>query len=149
QRQVKQILLWRAIDCCNRSESENRGIYKVNFSFEYNLYKFKQKLNKMIQIYHNPRCSKSREGLSILEESGKDFEVIPYMQESLNAEDLKKIILTLGMDPIDLVRKNEAVWKENYRDKILTDDQIIEAMVEHPQLIERPVVVNGNRAVIG
>ena len=103
----------------------------------------------MIQIYHNPRCSKSREGLSILEESGKDFEVIPYMQESLNAEDLKKIILTLGMDPIDLVRKNEAVWKENYRDKILTDDQIIEAMVENPQLIERPVVVNGNKAVIG
>lgn len=103
----------------------------------------------MIQIYHNPRCSKSREGLSILEESGKDFEVIPYMQEPLHAEDLKKIILTLRMDPIDLVRKNEAVWKENYRDKILTDDQIIEAMVEHPQLIERPVVVNGNRAVIG
>ena len=103
----------------------------------------------MIQIYHNPRCSKSREGLTLLEESGKDFEVIHYMQEPLEKENLKKIILTLKMDPIDLVRKNETVWKENYQDKSLTDDQILDAMVQNPQLIERPIVVNGDKAVIG
>jgi len=103
----------------------------------------------MIQIYHNPRCSKSREELTLLEESGKDFEVIHYMQEPLEKENLKKIILTLKMDPIDLVRKNETVWKENYQDKSLTDDQILDAMVQNPQLIERPIVVNGDKAVIG
>ncbi|MFA7686529.1 MAG: arsenate reductase (glutaredoxin) [Moheibacter sp.] len=103
----------------------------------------------MIQIYHNPRCSKSREGLAIVEASGKDFEIIHYMKEPPEAEDLKKVILTLKMNPIDLVRKNEPIWKEIYEDKFLNDQQIIAAMVLHPQLIERPIVINGENAVIG
>jgi len=105
--------------------------------------------NNMITIYHNPRCRKSREGLSILEESRRDFEVVKYLDDLLNEKDLSTIISKLGIKPIDLVRKNEAIWKSDYKDKKLTDEQIIEAMVKHPKLIERPIVVNGNKAVIG
>ena len=67
----------------------------------------------MIKIYHNNRCRKSREGLKILEESGKDFEVIKYLEEVPSKSELKQIIVKLGISPIELVRKNEAIWKEN------------------------------------
>ncbi|MDG5491885.1 arsenate reductase (glutaredoxin) [Psychroserpens sp. SPM9] len=103
----------------------------------------------MITIYHNPRCSKSREGFSILEESGKDFEVIKYMDEPISEAQLKKILSLLGIKPIDLVRKGEAIWKSEYKTKTLSDEAIIKAMVKHPKLIERPIVVNGKQAVIG
>lgn len=103
----------------------------------------------MITIYHNPRCSKSREGLVLLEKSEKDFEVIKYLESLLNEEELKTIISKLGIKPIDLIRTNEAIWKSDYKAKELTDQQIIKAMVKHPKLIERPIVVNGNKAVIG
>nr|WP_321235522.1 arsenate reductase (glutaredoxin) [uncultured Psychroserpens sp.] len=103
----------------------------------------------MITIYHNSRCSKSREGLSLLENSGKDFEVIKYLDEPISEEKLKSIILLLGITPIELVRKNETIWKSDYKGKPLTDAQIIKVMVAHPKLIERPIVINGNQAVIG
>ena len=103
----------------------------------------------MIQIYHNPRCSKSREGLSILEESGKDFEIIDYMNEKISETDLRELIQKLKIKPIELVRKNEEIWKENYKDKNLTDEEIIKAMSENPKLIERPIVINKGKAVIG
>jgi len=103
----------------------------------------------MITIYHNPRCSKSREGLVLLKESEKDFEVIKYLESLLNEEELKTIISKLGIKPIDLIRTNEAIWKSDYKGKELTDQQIIKAMVKHPKLIERPIVVNNDKAVIG
>lgn len=103
----------------------------------------------MIKIYHNPRCSKSRQGVTLLEKSGKDFEIVKYLDDVFTTDQLKTIIDTLGIKPIDVVRKNEAVWKSDYKGKNLSDDQVIEAMVKHPKLIERPIVVNGNRAVIG
>lgn len=103
----------------------------------------------MIQIYHNPRCSKSREGKQILEESGKEFEIMEYMKDSLSVKELKDLIGKLGIQPMDLVRKNETIWKEKFKGKDLSDDQIIKAMHEFPNLIERPIVVNGNKAVIG
>lgn len=103
----------------------------------------------MITILHNPRCSKSREGLSLLENSGKDFEVIRYLDEPISEEKLKNIISLLGITPIELVRKNEAIWKSNFKGKTLSDAQIIKAMVAHPKLIERPIVINGKKAVIG
>lgn len=103
----------------------------------------------MIKIYHNPRCSKSRQGLSIVEASGQDFETIKYLEDEINAEELESIISKLGIKPIDLVRKNEAIWKSDFKDKSLTDKAIIKAMVKHPKLIERPIVVNGDKAVIG
>ncbi|MBO6880088.1 arsenate reductase (glutaredoxin) [Winogradskyella sp.] len=103
----------------------------------------------MITIYHNPRCSKSREGLALLEESSKDFEVVRYLENKFSEAELKVLISKLGIEPIDLVRKNEAVWKAEYKGKTLTDKQIIEAMVANPKLIERPIVINKNKAVVG
>ncbi len=103
----------------------------------------------MIRIYHNPRCSKSRQGLAILEASGKDFEIIKYLDEEITAEDLETIISKLDIKPIDLVRKNEAIWKSDFKGKLLSDKDVIKAMITHPKLIERPIVINGNRATIG
>ncbi|WP_298757343.1 arsenate reductase (glutaredoxin) [uncultured Psychroserpens sp.] len=103
----------------------------------------------MIKIYHNPRCSKSREGFSLLENSGKDFEVIKYLDEPISEAKLKEIISLLGIKPIDLVRKGESIWKSDYKTKELTDDEVIKAMAKHPKLIERPIVINEKKAVIG
>ncbi|QDO93381.1 arsenate reductase (glutaredoxin) [Formosa sediminum] len=103
----------------------------------------------MITIYHNNRCSKSREALDILQASGKEFKVVKYLEDIPTKAELEHIIELLDIMPIDLVRKNEAIWKENFRDVNLTDEAIIEAMIEYPKLIERPIVVNGDQAVIG
>jgi len=103
----------------------------------------------MLKIYHNQRCRKSREGLEILEKSGKDFEVIKYLEEVPTKDELRAIISFLGISPENLVRKNEAIWKENYRGKLLSDEEILDAMILNPKLIERPIVINGNKAVIG
>lgn len=103
----------------------------------------------MIKIFHNNRCRKSREGLQILEESGKDFEIVKYLEHVPNESELKEIIKKLGIKPIDLVRKNEAIWKENYKGKNLSDVEIVKAMTDNPKLIERPIVINGDKVVIG
>ncbi len=103
----------------------------------------------MIKIYHNSRCRKSREGLQILEQSGKQFEIVNYLDSVPSKKELKNIINLLGIAPIELVRKNESIWKEQFKNKSMTDDEIINAMVENPKLIERPIVINGNKAAIG
>ncbi len=103
----------------------------------------------MIKIYHNSRCRKSREGLEILENSGKPFEIVKYLEEIPTEEELGAIITMLGIPPIDLVRKNEKIWKEEFKGKDLSDSAIIKAMTDHPKLIERPIVINNKRAVIG
>ncbi len=103
----------------------------------------------MIKIYHNPRCRKSREGLEIIKESEKDFKIVEYLKNIPTKEELTSIIKTLNISPIELVRKNETVWKENYKGKSLSDSQIIEAMIQNPKLIERPIVINQNKAVVG
>jgi arsenate reductase len=103
----------------------------------------------MISIYHNPRCSKSRQGLALLEESGKKFEIIRYLEDKLSINTLESIISKLGIKPIELIRKNEAIWKSDYKSKKLSDIEIIEAMVTNPKLIERPIVVNKTKAVVG
>ncbi|MDC3388564.1 arsenate reductase (glutaredoxin) [Flavobacteriaceae bacterium] len=103
----------------------------------------------MIKIYHNNRCSKSRKGVQLLEESGKEFEIIKYLENIPTQEELTNIISILNISPIDLVRKNEKNWKENFKGKELNDMEIIAAMVEFPKLIERPIVINNDKAVIG
>jgi arsenate reductase (glutaredoxin) len=103
----------------------------------------------MIQILHNPRCGKSREGLAILEGSGKEFKVIKYLEDNPTKEELKEIIKKLNVEPLKVVRQNETIWKEKFKNKDLSDDEIIDAMVSNPILIERPIVINGNKAVIG
>lgn len=103
----------------------------------------------MIKIYHNNRCSKSRCGLEILEQSGKPFQIIKYLDNLLSKEELEDILKLLNINPIDLVRKNEAIWKANFKGKVLSDKEIIDAMVNNPKLIERPIVINKNKAIIG
>jgi len=103
----------------------------------------------MIKIYHNTRCRKSREGLEIIKNSGKDFEIIEYLKKPLTFNQLKEIISLLKIEPIELIRKNETDWKTNFKGKDLSKDEIIKAMVDYPKLIERPIVINNNKAVLG
>jgi arsenate reductase len=104
----------------------------------------------MITIYHNPRCRKSREALAILEERGIEHLVRLYLndEESMSTEEFQDVLDALDMDAIDLVRKNESVWKEEYKTLELDEDEVILAMIEHPKLMERPIVMNGDRAVV-
>ncbi|MCY2686680.1 arsenate reductase (glutaredoxin) [Salinimicrobium sp. TH3] len=103
----------------------------------------------MITIYHNARCRKSREGLEILKESGKDFEIREYLKEPLNEKEITDLLQKLNMAPIELVRTEEKIWKENYRDRDLSDKELIRIMAEHPKLIQRPVVETNTKAVVG
>ncbi len=102
----------------------------------------------MIEIYHNPRCRKSREALKALEESGVEFRIVEYLKNPPDANTLETIVQKLGFTPSELVRKNEAIWKETYKGKDLSDTAILQAMSEHPKLIERPIVIKGDRAVV-
>jgi len=102
-----------------------------------------------MKIYHNPRCRKSREGLHLLESFHLDFEIIDYLKNPPSEKELRHILTMLGFKPIQLVRKNESIWKENYKNRELIDDEIVKAMCENPKLIERPIVIKGNKAVLG
>ena len=103
----------------------------------------------MITIYHNPRCSKSRQTLALIEEKGADFVVKEYLKNPPTKTELQQIVDLLEIKPIDLIRKGEAEYKENFKGKNLTDDQWIEVMIEYPKLIERPIVLHRHKAVIG
>ena len=104
----------------------------------------------MITIYHNPRCRKSREALALLEERGIEHLVRLYLndEESMSVAEFQDVLDALDMDAIDLVRKNESVWKEEYKTLELDEDEVILAMIEHPKLMERPIVMNRDRAVV-
>ncbi|MBE15940.1 MAG: arsenate reductase (glutaredoxin) [Dokdonia sp.] len=103
----------------------------------------------MITIYHNPRCRKSREGLAIVTASNAPYEVVEYLKNELSASQISGLLSKLDMSAIDLVRKGETIWKEQYKGRQLSEQQIIEAMATHPKLIERPIVVKGDKAVVG
>lgn len=103
----------------------------------------------MTTIYHNPRCSNSREALRLLEESGETIEVIKYLENPPSKEELTQLIELLDIKPIELVRTKENEWKEHFKDKELSDDQIIAAMVKFPKLIERPIAIKGTQAIVG
>jgi arsenate reductase len=102
-----------------------------------------------MKIYHNPRCRKSRETLKIISETGREVQIIEYLKDTPTENELKEIIELLAITPKQLLRKNEAIYKEKFKGKDLTDDQWIKAMVEYPKLIQRPIVVDGKRAVLG
>jgi arsenate reductase len=102
----------------------------------------------MIQIYHNSRCSKSRVCLSLLENSGMEFEIVKYLENPPTFEELEALIGKLGINPIVLIRKKEKLWLENFKNKEFTAKELIQIMVSNPILIERPIVINGNKAII-
>lgn len=102
----------------------------------------------MITIYHNKHCSKSREGLEKIKNSGKDFNVREYLKDPLSKKELSGLIKKLNILPSQLIRSNEKKWKE-FKDRDLNEEELIAVMVEHPELIERPIVENEETAVIG
>ncbi len=102
----------------------------------------------MIIFYHNPRCSKSREALHLLEERGETIEIVRYLENPPSKQELKQIIELLGIQPIELVRTREKDWIEHYKGRQLSDGQIIDAMLKYPKLIERPIAIRGTHAVI-
>ncbi len=102
----------------------------------------------MITIYHNPRCGKSRECLCFLENSNHQYKVIKYLETPLSFNELQEIIVKLAINPIQLIRTKEKIWVEKFKSKKLSNDEIIQAMVNFPILIERPIAVNENKAVI-
>ncbi len=103
----------------------------------------------LVKIYHNPKCSKSRAALALLQERGLTPRVVEYLKSPPSAAELKAITAMLGIRPEQLVRKSEEIYKTRYAGETLTDEQWIAAMVRDPILIERPIVVVENRAVIG
>jgi arsenate reductase len=100
-------------------------------------------------IYHNPRCQKSRQTLALLREAGHEPEIIEYLKTPPSGEELKKLLAQLGLSAEEIIRKKEAIFKENYKGKTLSEDEWLMALHENPKLIERPIVTNGQRAVIG
>lgn len=102
----------------------------------------------MITIYHNNRCSKSREGVAFLKNLNQPFEIVNYLEQVPTYSELESLIKKLNITPIELVRKKEQVWIENFKGKNISDKEIIEAMVQNPKLIERPIVMNRHKAII-
>lgn len=102
----------------------------------------------MITVYHNPRCGKSRDCLAFLENSKHEFEVIKYLETPLSYSELEKIIQKLHCKPIELVRIKEAIWVEKFKGKQLSDSETIQAIADFPILMERPIAVYGNKAII-
>ena len=103
----------------------------------------------MVKIYHNPRCSKSRNSFNYLKEKGIEFETIEYLKTPPTIDEIKELLNKLGIKAEDLIRKGEAIYKEQFKRKELTEEEWIEAMVQYPKLIERPIVVKDDKAVIG
>ena len=103
----------------------------------------------MIQIYHNPRCGKSRNCLALLKESEKEIEIINYLDTVPTFDELKNLIQKLNFEPLALVRQKEKIWIENFKNKPMNNDEIIQAMVTYPILIERPIVIRENKAIVG
>ena len=103
----------------------------------------------MMKIYHNPRCSKSRETLALINDAGKDVEIIEYLNNRPGKQELTDLLQKLGLRAEQLIRKGEVVYKDNFKGKELSEKKWIEAMIKYPKLIERPIVVNGDKAIIG
>ena len=101
-----------------------------------------------MKIYHNPRCRKSREGVQYLTDKGVEFEIIEYLKDNLSKETIQILLNKLNITALELIRKNEKIWKENYKDKNLSEKDLIEMLHREPKLIERPIIEVENLAVI-
>ncbi len=102
-----------------------------------------------MKIYHNPRCSKSRETLQLIRDAGVEPEIVEYLKNPPTAEELRDLLKKLGTGASTIVRTKEDTYKQLFANKQPTDDQLIAAIVKHPVLLERPIVIKGKRAVIG
>jgi arsenate reductase len=103
---------------------------------------------KKVTLFYNPRCSKCRDAYDILNGQGCEIEIIEYLKDTPTEKELKEVLKKLGLKPFDLLRKKEPLYVEKYKDKQLTDAQWLKVMCENPILIERPIAIYGNKAVI-
>lgn len=104
---------------------------------------------KKVQILHNPRCGKSREALKMLQDEGCDIEITEYLKQIPTKKELKDILSKLGVKAIEIVRKKEPIFIEKFKNKTFTNEEWIQILLENPILIERPIVIDGYKAVIG
>ena len=102
----------------------------------------------MLQIYHNPRCRISRQVLEIIRNSGTEVEVTEYLKTIPTVKELKILLAKLNMKPLEIVRSGESLFKEKFKNKKFTDEEWLQILHENPLLIERPIVVKGNKAII-
>lgn len=103
----------------------------------------------MIQIWHNPRCSKSRASMEVVENSKQDFNIKKYLDEDISCDEIKDILVKLNMSARELMRTGEDIYKELDVKNIYDEDELIEIMSKNPKLIERPIIIKGDKAVIG
>jgi len=103
----------------------------------------------MLTLYHNPRCSKSRQTLKIIEESGSEVETINYLNDPLSEEELKDLVVKLGLPVEYLVRKGEKIYKEKYKGREIAEEEWFKILAENPILMERPIVVKDDIAILG
>jgi arsenate reductase (glutaredoxin) len=106
-------------------------------------------MRKDFTMFHNPRCTKSRETLALLRENGIEPQVVEYLKTFPGKEELILILMKLNLKPQDILRKNEAIFKENFKNLNLSDEEWLQVLMENPILMERPIVVRGNKAVVG
>lgn len=102
-----------------------------------------------MKIYHNPRCRKSREALALLQEKKIEFSIVDYLKHPLKTSELTEILGKLNYTALELIRKNEPIWKEEYKGKNLSDSDLIALMCKSPKLMERPIIVTDKSAVVG
>ncbi len=146
--QLKDNLKARILDPDLKNEYSTGDPHK-SYRAQEDYYNFiKNKHHIVMKIYHNPRCPKSRAGLKYLEEKAYDIEIKNYLTEGLTEKELKEIISFTGKRPFELVRTQEKEYKGNFNDKSITDSEWIKILVQHPKLLQRPIVVSGNKAVL-
>lgn len=129
-----------------RTWRKTLGSLRLN---NYIYFSFSQIKQFNMKIYHNPRCSKSRETLHILQDNNQDIEVVEYLKTPPTRDELKMLLQKLNMKAEEIVRKSELVYKEKFKNSNFTEEEWIQIMMENPKLIERPIVVKGNKAVLG
>jgi len=100
------------------------------------------------KLLHNPRCRKSREGLQFLKSKKIEFETVLYLLNRLNKNQIEEIIDNSELNPIDFVRKQEKIWKEMFKNKLLSKNQVIQAIFEHPKIMQRPIFISENKSII-
>lgn len=102
-----------------------------------------------MELIHNPRCSKSRQALALLQEKGIEPEIRLYLKDELTKDELKSILKKLNVEASSIIRKGEKDFKENFKGKELSEEEWIDAMIKYPKLIERPILINGDNAKVG
>jgi polyphosphate kinase len=130
----------------NEYNRQSNG-HRYRAQVDYHTY-IKNRHQNIMKIYHNPRCSKSREGLRFLEDQGYEYELFNYMKDGISTKEIKEFLSKSGMTVKELIRENEELYKNEFKGKLFSDEEWIDVLAKHPKLMKRPLVINGARAVL-